>query len=635
MPKPWEEYQQTGGPWEEYQTSESPKVSQEMHPELGAGAPSVLRDNFPKLAAYYERFKLKNLSNSPESTTKYLTSQGFEVQDIGGQMAVRKPGEKDFKVIDPQGLDVGDVGDIGYDIAAGVGSGVGTAAGGVAGAAAGGVGAIPGAVAGGAASSAGLEALRQKLGQRFGIPQEVSGTDVAISGAVGGVSPLLLGTGATAKNLAGGGLAGKLGKFFGKAGYADSTAALNAQKGGVETGYNYLKQKMLPKTAEFISGVPSKAITTYAKRPDAVNALGSEGAMDEAVGAIHEKIKSGFAEQKNNIGQMLEQEIDSAGKTVNITSARAPLDEYIAKLESSAVSKNKDVKEMIQVMKQERDDMFGQVVSSVEKKVKPARLSKTGKILAPEKVTEKVVEKVVPLDPEISAKHAWDLQDIVKDKADLAKTKLGIDPRYSQASSKFEKGWSDAVKKSYTEINKSLSTATEGSSQRLKNAYRDYAQKQKEVSKLFKDPKSTEKTLSNLFNPSNKYTLDSLKELGEMSGGQLDVIPDAELLQSARYFSSPAVNELQGQGTTGTARRMQMGAIGGYLGYKAGGGLGAAAGGFAGGFLGSPTMMKHAYIPVAKGVGKVVETTAAPLKGTAPGAAQSIWQMMKNKENAR
>lgn len=49
-----------------------------------------------------ERFKLMNLSATPETMARYLKNQGFEAKHRGGwDFSIRKPGEDKWKVIDP------------------------------------------------------------------------------------------------------------------------------------------------------------------------------------------------------------------------------------------------------------------------------------------------------------------------------------------------------------------------------------------------------------------------------------------------------------------------------------------------------------------------------------------------------
>ena len=104
-------------------------VKQEMHPDLTFG----------------DRFVIKNFGTDPESTTKFLKQRHGDnllVTHKGGQVLVRRPDEQQWSVLDPEGFDLQDITDVGYDVASGIGSGAATAAAGLgAGAATGGFGA--------------------------------------------------------------------------------------------------------------------------------------------------------------------------------------------------------------------------------------------------------------------------------------------------------------------------------------------------------------------------------------------------------------------------------------------------------------------------------------------------------------
>lgn len=218
MAGPWEKYAQPAaqpaGPWAKY-GGDAPaapveKVVEQM-PESMSGF------NTGGLKGLYSRAIVKNLSNDPQASVKYLKERypGMEVKlNEKGRLLLREPGKTDWNVLDPDtGLnplnssptEIGkDIIDAGFDVGSGVAS---TAAAGaaavpaaIATAPAGGIGALPAAALAGGATSASLEAMRQKLGNLFGLDQQVSGRDVALQGAVGAVSPLLFGTGVAAKS---------------------------------------------------------------------------------------------------------------------------------------------------------------------------------------------------------------------------------------------------------------------------------------------------------------------------------------------------------------------------------------------------------------------------------------------------
>jgi len=135
--------------------------------------------------SFGQRWTVQNVANSPEAAKAYLKADGFEVRDLPPQagefnFAVRKDPSDPWRVVDPRGLDLEDFTDWTMETLTGLATGVGA----VVGSALGPVGTFFG---GGAGSAIG-EAGRQFIGKKAGVPQDVSGTDVAVSGLVGAAS---------------------------------------------------------------------------------------------------------------------------------------------------------------------------------------------------------------------------------------------------------------------------------------------------------------------------------------------------------------------------------------------------------------------------------------------------------------
>lgn len=566
-------------------------VLQEQHPDIGVGT----------------RMLLKNLANSPESQAAYLQKQGLESKVMDGQVVAKRPDETQWRVLDPSELDLQDITDVGYDVASGIGSGIATAAGGLAGGVAGGpAGALAGGAAAGGASSAGLEALRQKLGQQLGIPQEVDTGQVAMSGGLGAAAPLLFGTGATMANVAGKGLAGKLASRSLQ--NAPDLAALEAaQSGLISKGYGAVKSAG-PKVAEYVTGVPAKATEAYMANKEAVKNLGQEGALTSFGEASLDKLKSGLGDFKQEVGKKLEAEIDSSGKTVNIAKVRQHIDDFINKLETGNLAKNPTVQEEVQAFKQQRDKIFKEVADQATD-------------------SGEVAKTLVDLPPEIPASKAFDLQELVKDLAELRTDAKGTSSRFSQGATSHEKQFAEAGRRAYDEVNSELSNATSGASKELKDQYRQYSTLQKALSSRFKDPAKTVQTLSNVNNPSNKMLKESLQTLAQKTGGQVNLIPEADVLYANKYFQSPALSPVATEGSN-TGRNLSLSALGGWAGYSAGGMGGAAAGAAAGRFAGSPYLLKNAYIPAGQTAARIGDATGRALYPGAVPATQSIWNMM-------
>lgn len=567
------------------------EVLQEQHPDVG----------------FKTRALLKNFAQSPEASAEYLKNQGLDARVMNGQVVVKRPEETQFRVVDPEGLDLQDISDVAYDVGAGVASGVATGAAGLAGGAvSGGAGAIPSAMLAGGASSAGLEALRQKLGARFGIPQEVSASDVGIAGTVGAVAPGLLGTGGAV----GKGLASKLvARAVGK---APSQAALQeAQRGAIQRGFEAVT-KAGPKIGQMWSGVPAEATEIYMKNPKAVQALGAEGAEVELAAAVQDQLQSGFQQAKRTVGERLAQEIDSTGQQVDIKKAKDAVYDTIQKMKSSELARTPAYKKAIDDFQKQAREVFTEFVDVED----------------PVEETVKTVQKGLP--NQVSARTAFELQDLLRDLAEFRTRREGLQAGGSTATA-LEKQFSKGAADAYGALNKELETATAGASKDLKNAYRSYTQLQKQLAGRFKDPQATFKTLQNIRTPSNKPTLEALRDLEAMSGGQINVLPSADELYAAKFYANPAMTELSG-GTTGTARLLRAGGLGGYLGYKAAGIPGAAAGAAVGAFSASPFAMRNVLIPAAmtgaqmgRGIGQGLQPVMTPA------TIQSTWQSMRER----
>lgn len=605
--KPWEKYQaasptegSTGKPWEKYGGGSTPppapNVIQEMHPDLGYGT----------------RFLLKNLSNSPESSAEYLKKKGFEASVVNGEVVMKKPGEKDWHVLDPEGLDVGDIGDIGSDVVKGVGSTAAAAAGGLAGAPTV-VGALPAAAAAGGAANASMEALRQKLGQWAGIPQDVNMKDVAVEGAAGALSPVLFGSGAA------------VGKIAAKSGAAEGTAALEqalaAHKGLLSRGYNYAKEAA-PGVGEYFTGVPKGAIKAYAGNKEAVAGLTEEGATKDMAEQAFGKLKSASNAERTAVGKQLESEIGSAGN-VDIGGAKGALKAHIDKLEGYRDTHGLDTPEMnseIDAAKSTYNQLFGKASGTGENVLDQSTLQLTP---APTEIPD-----------QITATGAFKLQKQLKDYADATKlgTK-GLQGRNAGATDA-EKGLADSSLGAYGELNKSFSNATEGASQKLKDRYGRLAKLETELSKRFKNPEQTEKTLRNLHNPSNKYTLDTLKQLQGEIGPEGIPLHEAEIMSAGKYFNNPAKVPISTTGSP-TGRAVKLKTIGAILGMGVGKMVGhpywgAGVGAGAGEFLGSPFALKYGYIPAAESAGYVLDAAGNKIPAALANAgALSTWSSMK------
>ncbi len=615
MAKPWEATPTTG-PWESPpdQIEETANV---QHPDVSFG-----------LRAF-----VQNFANSPQAAAEYLKTKGFESRIVDSEVEVKKPGEAGWKKLQPKGFDAQDITDNAYNIGSGIASGL-TGAAAAVGAApfSGGVGSIPAAMAAGGATSAAAEGLRQKAGQMMGIPQEVSGTDVAVQGAAGAAGPLLFGTGASGAKLAASGISKEL-----------LPKIADSQRGLVSRGASYIGQEVLPKIGEFTSGVPKKAIQTLANRGDELSALKQEGAYNDLVDATHSQAKEGLWQAKVKVGKELENLIDDTGGEVNLVQARDTIDNHIASLQQGELRDNPLVQEQIAALRQARNSIFKESkdvvtepgmpllkkemegMTAFDKKQLLDDLSNSEGIV-PEQIFGASERRLVDVPDNVSPKKAFELQHLLSDYADLSKTKEG--PMSRLTGTPAERQWANANASAYKALNDQLSEITEGQSGQLKNLYSKYSKLQKNLQTHMSTPERTGQTLKNLNNPNKEYLRGSLDDLKYLTEGAVDIQPSADLLQAHKYFANPTVTPLSGEGSTSTSRTVSLGALGGLLGYKVGGYPGAAIGAATGNLVGSPAAVQ-AYTRGIVGANRMM----TPARPAANAAAQSVWNTLYNNSN--
>lgn len=267
----------------------APRVVDEMHPAITTG----------------ERFIAQGLGSSPESKAAYIEQEHPELQTkiYNGDVLVKGTGEDTWRKLAPSWKNVGDYGYSAMDsipqLAEGLASGAGLAAAGP-----------PGA----AAAGAGSEALRQYLGQRLGIPDNMSGGQIAMSGAVNGVLPIL-GAGA--------------GEVY--------NAAKPYVKGGVAS------------LSSMLSGVPTEAVGQLLNRPGQVmGALAKEGkdklsnilsVADDAASEARARYKQESALQQNALNAFRQNEAETP-TPVDTSDLHEMLDQAINKFAPNSSGKS-------------------------------------------------------------------------------------------------------------------------------------------------------------------------------------------------------------------------------------------------------------------------------------------------------
>lgn len=635
MSGPWQKYAATPpapsgspAPWAKYAEPQKLPIDQEMHPAFGVG----------------DRLLLKNFANSPESMVAYLKQKhpDMDIQVHNGQVIGKAPGEKTYKALDPDpGIlsdPIGtlkdlplDVADVGTDVAQGTASTVASGAAGAAGAAAtlpaGGVGALPAAITAGGTVNAGLEALKQKLGQYFGIPQQVSGKQVAFAGGAGALSPLLFGTGASAAQIAS------------RAASPTQTATITAaQRGLGGRAVNVVKNRVLPGIGEYVSGVPAEVIKERAKHPEKLAALQDDGLTDYLT-EVHENIRQGLAAKKVAVGQALEKEIGAAGKTVNLSQTKKIIDGHIKALEDSELKNNPLVKQQIAELRGLRDEMLTEVTETVTKEPVMAAsslLDEAGKPILRQTGTKEVVKKTASEIPDqVSAQKAFELQELLKDQAELTRLGQGTTSRFSQGATAGEKAWAEANRKAYNSINDELGAATDGMSSELKKQYREYAQLQRDLKNRFSDPQRTYQTLSGLNTKGKQVLKERLEGISRLTKGEVNPLEDAKVLSAYKHFvEQPSKSPVSAGGTTSTSRSLGLRAVGGMIGAKAAPvfglspQLGMGAGLWAGDYLGSPHALNY-YINAGRAAQRGANAVSSRIPETVKSATPlSVWEMM-------
>ena len=223
----------------------SPKVEniiQEQHPDVSA----------------WDRFVLKNLDSSPEQSAKYFEDKGLETKATEDQTLVRRKGEKQWRVIDPDtgffSSDIlGDIGDIAGMIPEGIAQAATTVGGAGIGALLGGAGVIPGAIAGSAAGAGGINALKQGIRQSIGIQEDFNPGEALTLSALGAITTPI---------------GGGAGKYASK--IASPLFRSIADRGLVGSAWKGITDKVMPKIAEVSSGgtIPARVFKYFSKNPE-------------------------------------------------------------------------------------------------------------------------------------------------------------------------------------------------------------------------------------------------------------------------------------------------------------------------------------------------------------------------------
>lgn len=588
-----------------------------------------LEESHPDISAT-DRLIVKNFSKDEGTTEAYLKTKypSMEFQKKDGRVFMKNKGEKIYKALDPDNASwegvknyasnpselLSDVGDIGYDIAAGFGeAGASAAAAAAALPATGGVGSIPAAMAAGGAAGSGLEVLRQKAGQILGLPQdELDMGQVGGAGIAGAASPLLFGTGASAKGVA---------KSLGANATEDAVEqGVKSQRGLLSRGYDAATEKLFPKAAELITGVPASATSTMAKKLNTIDELNEGGVLDYAE-SVHEKLVGGLAEIKNTTGKKLEDAINGAQQKVDVSGAKQEFRNLIDSIKKNG-AQNQETQAAIAGLEEQYNQLF--------------KYSKPKMRVHADGTVEQIGETLADMPDQISATSAFSLQDQLRDAAKLSRLNTGTKSRLPDAATVVDKRSMETSRQAYKKLNDEFERVTGGISSELKQEYKNLAALQTHLQPVFKDAGTTFNTLSGLGAKRRKPLFETLERLKR--DYKIDLVTPAKELEAFSYYGKAPMDSISSGGTTSTSRSTPLaglgGAIGAYLGYTGGGGplavLGTGVGMTLGSKMGSPAVTKG-LVRAGKAVEKIGKKVSPNAKN-ANRAANSAWLMMNERE---
>lgn len=607
------------------------------------------------------RFAVKNFGGSTADSVAYLQQKNpdKEVTVIGDEIVARpKNSNEPYKKLDPSKLEWADITDVAYDIPAGVLSGAAaTGAGLLGGAASGGIGAVPSAALAGGATSAGLETLRQLIGKGVGASKEMSGTDIALAGGMGALSPVLFGTGATtgqvAKTMAGENLAGKLlggqagrnimqkefgtfipkGEALTEVQKAMATEALQSAQSGALAGvgkkalsiFSGIGEDTLkaaneivdPKTVASLveNGVqidPAKAYTNL----ELAQIIEKSGSIQDLPGAAIDQIYSALETRKAEIGDKLATGLAGVSEPIDLSGLKSGLEAYIEKLRTQ--NKNANLPVISDEITRTSDFITRYLGSGTAKKE-----------------GEQVVRigRQAPL--EVDAGTAMTIKQALADFIDYQKSPIALD-KTDRASKALRNVVIQTERKLDDQIYSKIPAGSE-----LKAAYRENRDLLRDLFPRFKNENTALATIKNLGGQRNAVLRRQLEAFDRENATNVTGL--AKLANVWSVFGAPANEAVSSGGATSTGKILRGGTIGAGLGY----GVGLLSGipgshiplSLAGGALGSMATSPAAVAGMLKGqkvlgkaIPQVVQKGAENIPYPGQMAGQSVWNMMRNRQ---
>lgn len=558
-----------------------------------------------------DRLVVKNLlDTNPKAAYRFL-KQKYPDSEIkvspNGQILRKDPNEANYRPLDPSGFpsSIGeaarDVGDVALDIPVGIAQGAAaTAAGSAAAAPTGGFGTLPAAMAASSGVGAGAEALKQQIAKALGYAEETNPEAVMGAAKTGALAPLVFGSGVTAKSIS---------KFTPE--LQQKALQILEKSGRSVTGrvYDAIGEKMAPAAFNIASGVPKGAIEGYKKNADVIKELDQRGLKDY-VTKTHTDFVKAFKEEKQKLGQTINDAITKSGGELETAQIRKPLDDAIAKAEAAAAELgNEESQNAVEGLKYLRDKLFTRPVKDEAGNVTRA-----------------------PIAEKLSPKAAWNLQDQLRNYSDYTKVQRDLQSSLP-GKTMDDKALAATVRDAYSKVNDELNRVSGGLTGKAKEDYAKWMKLEQKIGTNFSSPEATLKTLGSLDTKGKRLLNEELGPLGDKLG--LDLRKQAEVINAYNYFGkSPELSAMSG-GTTSTSRTVPLslllGSLGAYIGYKSGGGMGGTIGGFTGAklgqTLGSPAAVKG-YLNVGKGIDRAVSPVR---KGGSEVLRRSPWTLMGNK----
>ncbi len=258
---------------------------------LGNAGGQIVEEMHPDVSKV-DRALIKNFGNDDQASVGFLKQKypGMDIQTRDGRILMKQPGERDFKVLDPDtgflSMDMlNDASDIVYDVGAGVGEGAAFAAG----LPAAGVGGL----ATGAAAGVGLETLRQGIGKYLGVNDEVQMDDIAMAGA-GGAIPVVA--------------------------------------GGLSRGAYKALKKAAPSVGSYFTGVSKKTLQNLPKHMDTLDDITNAGQATQFIDDTVQGVSGTIKGTKQAYGKQLENLAADAPGTGSIRPTLAMVDDKIDEL---------------------------------------------------------------------------------------------------------------------------------------------------------------------------------------------------------------------------------------------------------------------------------------------------------------